>query len=101
MSLTRAKLEQLIEPVTKRLDTSILKALRDAGIARGEIDKIILVGGPTRMPVIQKKFEDLLGKKPERSIDPMECVAMGASIQGGVLTGEVEDLLLLELKLPY
>jgi molecular chaperone DnaK len=97
MSLTRAKLEQLIEPVTKRLDTSILKALRDAGIARGEVDKIILVGGPTRMPVIQKKFEDLLGKKPERSIDPMECVAMGASIQGGVLTGEVEDLLLLDV----
>ncbi|GAG38946.1 unnamed protein product, partial [marine sediment metagenome] len=97
MALTRAKLEQIIEPVTKRLDTSILKALRDAGIARGEIDKIILVGGPTRMPVIQKKFEDLLGKKPERSIDPMECVAMGASIQGGVLTGEVKDLLLLDV----
>jgi len=97
MTLTRAKLEQIIEPVTKRLDTSILKALRDAGIAREEIDKIILVGGPTRMPVIQKKFEDLLGKKPERSIDPMECVAMGASIQGGVLTGEVEDLLLLDV----
>jgi molecular chaperone DnaK len=97
MSLTRAKLEQIIEPVTKRLDTSILKALRDAGIARGDIDKIILVGGPTRMPVILKKFEDLLGKTPERSIDPMECVAMGASVQGGVLTGEVEDLLLLDV----
>jgi len=97
MTLTRAKLEQIIEPVTKRLDTSILKALRDAGMARGDVDKIILVGGPTRMPVIQKKFEDLLGKKPERSIDPMECVAMGASIQGGVLTGEVKDLLLLDV----
>jgi len=97
MTLTRAKLEQLIEPVLKRLDTSILKALQDAGMARGEIDKIILVGGPTRMPVIQKKFEGLLGKTPERSIDPMECVAMGASIQGGVLTGEVEDLLLLDV----
>ncbi len=97
MTLTRAKLEQLIEPVLKRLDTSILKALRDAGMARGEIDKTILVGGPTRMPVIQKKFEDLLGKAPERSIDPMECVAMGASVQGGVLTGEVEDLLLLDV----
>jgi molecular chaperone DnaK len=97
MTLTRAKLEQLIEPVTKRLDTSILKAIQDAGIARGEIDKIILVGGPTRMPVIQKKFKDLLGKTPERSIDPMECVAMGASIQGGVLTGEVKDLLLLDV----
>ncbi len=97
MTLTRAKLEQIIDPVTKKLDTSILKALRDAGIARGDVDKIILVGGPTRMPVIQKKFEDLLGQTPERSIDPMECVAMGASIQGGVLTGEVEDLLLLDV----
>ena len=97
MTLTRAKLEQLIDPVIKRLDAPILKALRDAGIARGEINKIILVGGPTRMPVILKKFEELLGKTPERSIDPMECVAMGASIQGGVLTGEVEDLLLLDV----
>ena len=97
MSLSRAKLEQLIDPVLKRLDAPILKALQDAGMARGEIDKIILVGGPTRMPVIQNKFEALLGKKPERSIDPMECVAMGASIQGGVLTGEVEDLLLLDV----
>ncbi|MFX1388959.1 MAG: molecular chaperone DnaK [Promethearchaeota archaeon] len=97
MSLTRAKLEQLIEPILKKLDTSILKALKDAGMARGDIDKIILVGGPTRMPVVQKKFEDLLGKTPERSIDPMECVAMGAAIQGGVLTGEVEDLLLLDV----
>ncbi|MFW9827095.1 MAG: molecular chaperone DnaK [Candidatus Thorarchaeota archaeon] len=96
-TLTRAKLEQLIEPVLKKLDTSILKALKDAGMARGDIDKIILVGGPTRMPVVQKKFEDLLGKTPERSIDPMECVAMGAAIQGGVLTGEVEDLLLLDV----
>ena len=97
MSLTRAKLEQLIEPVLKRLDTSILKALQDAGMARGEIDKIILVGGPTRMPVVQEKFEKILGMAPERSIDPMECVAMGASVQGGVLTGEVEDLLLLDV----
>ncbi|MFX1408790.1 MAG: molecular chaperone DnaK [Promethearchaeota archaeon] len=97
MTLTRAKLEQLIEPVLKRLDGPILKALQDAGMARGEVDKIILVGGPTRMPIIQKKFEDLLGKTPERSIDPMECVAMGASVQGGVLTGEVEDLLLLDV----
>ncbi|MFX1311745.1 MAG: molecular chaperone DnaK [Promethearchaeota archaeon] len=97
MTLTRAKLEQLIDPVLKRLDGPILKALQDAGIARGAVDKIILVGGPTRMPIIQKKFEDLLGKTPERSIDPMECVAMGAAIQGGVLTGEVEDLLLLDV----
>lgn len=97
MTLTRAKLEQLIEPVLKRLDAPILKALRDAGMARGDVDKIILVGGPTRMPSVLKKFEDLLGKTPERSIDPMECVAMGASIQGGVLTGEIKDLLLLDV----
>ena len=97
MTLTRAKLEQLIDPVLKRLDAPILKALRDAGMARGDVDKIILVGGPTRMPIVLKKFEDLLGKVPERSIDPMECVAMGAAIQGGVLTGEVKDLLLLDV----
>ncbi len=97
IKLTRAKMEQLIDPILKRLDSPILKALQDAGMARGEINKIILVGGPTRMPVIQKKFETLLGKLPERSIDPMECVAMGASIQGGVLTGEIKDLLLLDV----
>jgi molecular chaperone DnaK len=97
MTLTRAKLEQLIDPVLKRLDSPILKALQDAGLARGQIDKIILVGGPTRMPIVQEKFEKLLGQAPERSIDPMECVAIGAAIQGGVLTGEVEDLLLLDV----
>ncbi|MHA1526812.1 MAG: molecular chaperone DnaK, partial [Promethearchaeota archaeon] len=97
MNFTRAKLEQLIEPVLKRLDAPIMKTLKDAGMARGAVDKIILVGGPTRMPIILKKFQDLLGKAPERSIDPMECVAMGASVQGGVLTGEVKDLLLLDV----
>jgi len=97
MTLTRAKLEQLIDPVVKRLEAPIKKALQDAGLQKGEIDKVILVGGPTRMPVIQQKFEDFLGKPPERSIDPMECVAMGASVQGGVLTGEVQDLLLLDV----
>ena len=97
ITFTRAKLEQLIEPVLKKLDAPILKALKDSGMARGDIDKIILVGGPTRMPIVLKKFEKLLGKTPERSIDPMECVAMGASIQGGILTGEVKDLLLLDV----
>jgi len=97
MNITRAKLEQLIEPVIKRLEAPIIKALRDAGLQKGEVDKVILVGGPTRMPSVQEKFESFLGRKPERSIDPMECVAMGAAIQGGVLTGEVEDLLLLDV----
>ncbi|MFX1358540.1 MAG: molecular chaperone DnaK [Promethearchaeota archaeon] len=97
MTLTRAKLEQLIDPVLKRLEAPIIKALRDAGLKKGDVDKVILVGGPTRMPSVQSKFEEFLGKKPERSIDPMECVALGAAIQGGVLTGEVEDLLLLDV----
>ncbi len=97
MSITRAKLEQLIETVLKRLEAPIIKALDDANLKKGEVDKVILVGGPTRMPSIQEKFEKFLGRKPERSIDPMECVAIGASIQGGVLTGEVKDLLLLDV----
>ncbi|MFX1275606.1 MAG: molecular chaperone DnaK [Promethearchaeota archaeon] len=97
LTLTRAKLEQLIDPVIQRLDAPIKKALQDAGLNKGDVDKVILVGGPTRMPVVQKKFEEYLGKTPERSIDPMECVAMGAAVQGGVLTGEVEDLLLLDV----
>lgn len=97
MTLTRAKLEHLIEPVLKRLDAPIQKALQDAGLSKGVVDKVILVGGPTRMPSVQQKFEQFLGKQPERSIDPMECVALGAAIQGGVLTGEVENLLLLDV----
>ncbi|MHA1668938.1 MAG: molecular chaperone DnaK [Promethearchaeota archaeon] len=97
MTLTRAKLEQLIDPILKRLKAPISKALMDAGLKKGDVDKVILVGGPTRMPSVQKIFEEFMGKTPERSIDPMECVAMGASIQGGVLTGEVEDLLLLDV----
>jgi len=97
MSLTRAKLEQLIDPILKRLEAPIIKALKDAELKKGEVNKVILVGGPTRMPSVQKIFEDFLGKKPERSIDPMECVAMGAAVQGGVLTGEVKDLLLLDV----
>ena len=97
LSFTRAKLEQLIDPIIKKLEAPIKKALQDAGLQKGEIDKVILVGGPTRMPVVQKRFESFLGKTPERSIDPMECVAMGASVQGGVLTGEVKDLLLLDV----
>ena len=97
MSITRAKLEQLIEPILKRLEAPIIKALKDAELNKGEVDKVILVGGPTRMPSVQKIFEDFLGRKPERSIDPMECVAMGAAVQGGILTGEVEDLLLLDV----
>lgn len=97
MSLTRAKIEQLIEPILKRLEAPIKKALDDAKVGKGEVDKVILVGGPTRMPSVQARFEQFFGKTPERSIDPMECVALGASVQGGVLTGEVENLVVLDV----
>jgi molecular chaperone DnaK len=97
MEITRAKLEQLIQPVLKRLEGPIKKALGDADLKSKDVDKVILVGGPTRMPSVREKFAEFLGTKPERGIDPMECVARGAAIQGGVLTGEVDDLLLLDV----
>ncbi|TFG00133.1 MAG: molecular chaperone DnaK [Promethearchaeota archaeon] len=97
MEITRAKLEKLIQPVLKRLESPIKKALSDANLKSDEVDKVILVGGPTRMPSVREKFAEFLGTKPERGIDPMECVARGAAIQGGVLTGEVDDLLLLDV----
>jgi molecular chaperone DnaK len=97
MELTRAKLESLIEPVLKRLDPIMRRAVSDAKLSVNEVNKIILVGGPTRMPSVQKRFKDFFGKEPEHSVDPMECVAIGAAIQGGVIAGDVEDLLLLDV----
>lgn len=97
MEITRAKLEELIEPVLERLDPIMHRAVSDAKLAVEEIDKIILVGGPTRMPSVQERFKKFFGKEPEHSIDPMECVAIGASIQAGVIAGDVEDLLLLDV----
>lgn len=97
MSLTRAKLEEIIESELNRLDAPILKALSDAQLTPDQIDKIILVGGPTRMPCVMEKFKSILGKDPEHGVDPMEAVAIGAAIQAGVLTGEVKDLLLLDV----
>jgi len=97
MELTRAKLEQLIEPTLKRLDPIMQRAVEDAKLSVTGIDKIILVGGPTRMPSVQERFRKFFGKEPEHSVDPMECVAMGAAIQGGVIAGDVEDLLLLDV----
>ncbi|MEM2130997.1 MAG: molecular chaperone DnaK [Candidatus Woesearchaeota archaeon] len=95
--LTRSVLERIIDPIVKRCKKPIDQALKDADLTINDIDKVILVGGPTRMPVIQKFIEDTLGKKPERGVDPMECVAMGAAIQAGVLAGEVKDVLLLDV----
>ncbi|NLM17855.1 MAG: molecular chaperone DnaK [Candidatus Riflebacteria bacterium] len=97
MTITRAKLEQLIDDVVKRCLTPIDNALNDAGFKRSEIDHIIMVGGPTRMPIIQKLLNDHFGKEPERGIDPMECVSMGAAIQAGILDGDVKDILLLDV----
>ena len=96
-NLTRAKMEELIEDVLEKLKPPIKQAMKDAKLKKSEINKVILVGGPTRMPSVQKTFTDILGVDPERGIDPMECVAMGAAIQGGVLAGEVKDIVLLDV----
>lgn len=95
--LTRAKLEDLVRPVIERCRGPVEQAMRDARMTPSDIDKIIMVGGPTRMPIVQKFVEDTIGKKVERGVDPMECVAMGAAVQGGVLSGEVRDVLLLDV----
>lgn len=97
LKLTRAKLEQLIEPIIKRCIHPVEQALKDANLKKEDIKKIILVGGPTRMPVIQKFVEEKLGKKAEKSVDPMECVAMGAAIQGAILAGDIKDIVLLDV----
>ena len=95
--LTRAELENLVRSLIDKCRKPLDQALSDSKLKKNEISRIILVGGPTRMPIIQKFIEDHLGKKPERGIDPMECVAQGAAIQGGVLSGEVKDVLLLDV----
>ncbi|MFA6583033.1 MAG: molecular chaperone DnaK [Elusimicrobiaceae bacterium] len=97
LKISRAKLESLIDDIVKRCGKSIDQALNDAKLKPENIDKIILVGGPTRMPVVQKFVEKHVGKTIERGVDPMECVATGAAIQAGVLTGEVKDVLLLDV----
>ena len=96
-TLTRAKLEELVDPIIKKCGNPMEQALKDAKMTKGDISKIILVGGPTRMPSVQKFVESYIGKPIERGIDPMECVAMGAAIQGGVLAGEIKDLVLLDV----
>jgi len=97
MKLSRAKLESLVEGIVSRCKNSIDTALGDAKLKSTDIDKIILVGGPTRMPIVQKFVEDYVGKKVERGLDPMECVAHGAAIQAAILTGDVKDILLLDV----
>jgi len=97
MTLTRSKLEELVMPVIVKTRQPMEQAIKDGGISTSDITTIILVGGPTRMPVVQKFVSDIVGKEAERGVDPMECVAMGAAIQAGVLEGEVKDVLLLDV----
>jgi molecular chaperone DnaK len=96
-TLTRAKFEQLAETLVKRSMEPVAKALKDAGLSVSDIDEVILVGGSTRIPVIQEQVEKFFNKKPSKGVNPDEVVAIGAAIQGGVLTGEVKDVLLLDV----
>jgi molecular chaperone DnaK len=97
MKFYRSKLEELVAPIVDKCKISMQQALSDAKLTQAQVSKIILVGGPTRMPIVQKAVESFTGKKPERTVDPMECVAMGAAIQGGILGGEVKDIVLLDV----
>ncbi len=93
-TLTRAKFEKLSDELVKRSLEPVKKAMKDAGLSKSDIDEVILVGGSTRIPIIQKEVEKLFGKKPSKGVNPDEVVAVGAAIQGGVLSGDVEDVLL-------
>ncbi|OGC48002.1 MAG: molecular chaperone DnaK [Candidatus Portnoybacteria bacterium RIFCSPLOWO2_01_FULL_43_11] len=97
MKITRAKLEELIRPIIEKCRGPLEQAFKDSNLTPNDITKIILVGGPTRMPITQKFVEDYVGKKIERGVDPMECVAQGAAIQAAVLTGDMKDVLLLDV----
>lgn len=97
MKLTRSKFEQLADDLVSRTLGPCEKALKDAGISKDEIDEVILVGGSTRIPRIQQAVKDFFGKEPNKSVNPDEVVAIGASIQGGVLSGDVQDVLLLDV----
>jgi molecular chaperone DnaK len=97
IDLSRSELERLVRPIVEQCRGPIEQALSDAGITAKEVDRIIFVGGPTRMPVVRAYFEEFFGKKAESGIDPMECVASGAAIQAGVLSGEMGDIVLVDV----
>jgi molecular chaperone DnaK len=97
LKLTRAKLESLVEDLVTRTVEPCRIALKDAGLSINEVDEVILVGGQTRMPLVQKAVKDLFGKEPRKDVNPDEAVAIGAAIQGGVLAGDVKDVLLLDV----
>ena len=97
MDLTRTEMERVVRPVIDRCRGPIEQALHDAGCPPRQIDRIVFVGGPTRMPVVRAFFEELLGRKAELGVDPMECVAAGAAIQAGVLGGQLQDIVLIDV----
>ena len=97
LSLSRSKFEQMIDPIIERTLEPCRRALRDAKLKASDIDEVILVGGSTRIPLVQQKVKSLFGREPNRSVNPDEVVAMGAAIQGGILSGDVKDVLLLDV----
>jgi molecular chaperone DnaK len=97
-TLNRAKLEELIRPIVEKTRAPCMNALKDAKLTKDKVDKVVLVGGPTRMPLVQAFVEEIFGKKPVRGVDPMQCVALGAAVQAGILSGEVDkDIVLLDV----
>jgi molecular chaperone DnaK len=98
LQLTRAKLEELLRPIIERCRQPMMQALQDGKMTPADVDKIILIGGPTRMPMVRQFVESVMGKEPERGIDPMEAVAMGAAVQGAIIAGDVStDILLVDV----
>jgi molecular chaperone DnaK len=97
MTIQRSKLEELVMPIVAKTRQPIEQALKDAKLSASDVSSIILVGGPTRMPIVKKFVKDMIGRDAESGVDPMECVAMGAAIQAGVLEGDVKDVLLLDV----
>ncbi|HEV2225647.1 MAG TPA: Hsp70 family protein, partial [Nitrososphaerales archaeon] len=96
-TLTRTKLEEVAKPIVSKTEQTIRKVMSDAKLSPAQIDKVILIGGMTRMPLVRKFVEDVSGKPAERGVDPMEAVAIGAAIQGAVLAGDIKDILLLDV----
>src|SRR4026208_1866857 len=97
MKLTRARFEQLVDPILTKLRGPVEQALKDAGVDAGKIDEVVLVGGSTRIPKVQEIVKEMFGKEPNKSVNPDEVVAIGAAVQAGVLSGEKTDILLLDV----